>query len=110
MKKTILFLGMVLILLLMGCTEDVRKYARASGETAVKSLDDSQKLILAQTDSTQYLSAIIVDDYVLVFDPKDHDKVWKVKEMDILGTITLTLFIILLVGLFVAGIAKLLND
>lgn len=110
MKKTILFLGMVLILLLMGCTEDVRKYARASGETAVKSLDDSQKLILAQTDSTQYLSAIIVDDYVLVFDPKDHDKVWEVKEMDIFATITSTLLIIFIAVLSAAGIYKILND
>ena len=64
MKKIVLFL---FVLLAVSCTENIRTNCKVS------ELTETEQLVLTQTDSSAYMSAIILDDKVLVFNDPAKD-------------------------------------
>lgn len=64
MKKIILFLR---LLLMVSCTNNI------NDNCVTKDLSEAERLIMAQTDSSFYKHAIVIDDVVLIFDDPAKD-------------------------------------
>jgi len=85
MKK--LFTLFLFILLLTSCRQRVTDSCDVSN---LMDLTDAQIRLLETVDSTYYMDAIIVDDYVLVFEKEDGEikKVYLVESFNIGKTVT----------------------
>lgn len=83
MKKIVLFL---FVLLAVSCTENIRNNCKVSD------LTETEQFVLTQTDSSAYMSAIILDDKVLVFNDPAKDII-KINAYDV-GIIIIISFMV----------------
>lgn len=100
--KKLIYLCIVL-LLTASCTENIKQYR----DDVI--LTEAQVLILQQTDTLQYQHAIVVDNYVLIFDDANQpkDEVLLVRAYDMPITVIFVVLIIGVLCVIIAGIIKL---